>query len=327
MTDITLFDNTRENAVHLRIDPEFKALIRPQTQEEHDLLEQQLLADGCISPIVVWGDTILDGHNRFSLCKKHEIPFETIEVYGIEDRDDAIIWIIDHQLARRNLIPFDRTTIALIKKPLVEAKAKAKQKAGGEVRQKSDEPGMRTDETVAKEAGVSKDTVRKVEAIQENATEEVVAAVKSGDISINKAAEVAAQPKEKQAAALAKAKEKKPRKPKQPKAEKQTTENPAVEPAQMTVPLAQFAELQEKYDALLEEHGNLLDSHKDLANEVEILQPFKDGTEAQTMRQLRAELDQAKRSCGDFMNQSAERQSQINYWKRRAEKAERALVA
>lgn len=57
--------------------------------------------------------------------------------------------------------------------------------AGGNPSQKSDEGSKRarTDDTVAQEAGVSRDTVQKVEAIQENASSDVVAAVSSGAVT------------------------------------------------------------------------------------------------------------------------------------------------
>ena len=109
----------------------------------------------------------------------------------------------------------------------------------------------------------------------------------------------------------------KPPSQEKPKAGKAPDKTP--DPAPETVPLAQ-------YNALLEEHNTLLEGAKELANEVETLTPFKDGTEVQVMRQLRAELEQVERSRDHFMNESAERQGSVNYWTRRAKKAERAVM-
>lgn len=59
-----------------------------------------------------------------------------------------------------------RTELALIAKPIIEAKAREREHAGrpksGEARPNSDEV-IRTDTTLADMAGVGKDTVRKVE--------------------------------------------------------------------------------------------------------------------------------------------------------------------
>jgi len=90
-------------AVHkLRIDPLFKNLIRPLHKDEYEQLEDNLIRDGCLDPIIVWEGTIIDGHNRYEICTKHKIPF-AIERIHFKSADDAIVWICNHQLGRRNL--------------------------------------------------------------------------------------------------------------------------------------------------------------------------------------------------------------------------------
>ena len=63
----------------LRIDPEFEEKIPPLTEDEFSLLEQNIVADGeVLDPLIIWNNTILDGHNRYRILKKHpEIPFKT----------------------------------------------------------------------------------------------------------------------------------------------------------------------------------------------------------------------------------------------------------
>ena len=63
----------------LKINPEFKDLIRPLRKKELLQLEENLLADGCREPIITWNGFIVDGHNRYELCSKHNIPFKVIE--------------------------------------------------------------------------------------------------------------------------------------------------------------------------------------------------------------------------------------------------------
>lgn len=86
----------------LKTDEEFKHLIRPLLRKEYLQLEQNIIADGCRDPIVVWHDVIVDGHNRYEICKRHGIPFDTKNM-EFECREAAIAWICANQLGRRNI--------------------------------------------------------------------------------------------------------------------------------------------------------------------------------------------------------------------------------
>jgi N6-adenosine-specific RNA methylase IME4/DNA-binding XRE family transcriptional regulator len=104
------------------------------------------------------------------------------------DRAEAERWIILNQFGRRNLSAYDRSVLALKLKPIVAAKAKERQvESGGAVPQKSAKPPIETRKEIAKAAGVSHDTIAKVEKIQAKATPEIKKAVKSGEMSINQA--------------------------------------------------------------------------------------------------------------------------------------------
>ena len=86
----------------LKIDPEFRGLIRPLTTSEREQLEANLLADGCLDAIITWKGIIVDGHNRYEICTEHDIPFNIIEK-EFDCRESVIAWICNHQLGRRNL--------------------------------------------------------------------------------------------------------------------------------------------------------------------------------------------------------------------------------
>ena len=86
----------------LNIDKGFKDLIRPLTRQEYLQLEENILADGCRDPIAVWKGYIVDGHNRYEICRKHRIPFRTTEM-SFSSREEAIMWICKNQLGRRNI--------------------------------------------------------------------------------------------------------------------------------------------------------------------------------------------------------------------------------
>jgi len=84
------------------IDEELKNLLPVLPSKTYDTLEESLLEHGCIHPLVLWGNILIDGHNRFELASKHSIPFTYItKEFG--SRDDVIIWIITTQVARRSL--------------------------------------------------------------------------------------------------------------------------------------------------------------------------------------------------------------------------------
>jgi hypothetical protein len=46
---------------------------------------------------------ILDGHHRYDICQQHDLPFSLREVSRVTTREEAINWIIENQLGRRNL--------------------------------------------------------------------------------------------------------------------------------------------------------------------------------------------------------------------------------
>lgn len=50
------------------------------------------------------GFFIVDGHNRYRIATKHNLPYEVIQK-DFESREHALNWIIANQLGRRNLNP------------------------------------------------------------------------------------------------------------------------------------------------------------------------------------------------------------------------------
>ena len=86
----------------LKVDQQFKNLIPPLSKSEYLQLEENLIVDGCRDPITVWKDIIVDGHNRYEICMRHEIPFSVLEKDFV-CREEAIAWICSNQLGRRNI--------------------------------------------------------------------------------------------------------------------------------------------------------------------------------------------------------------------------------
>ena len=96
--------------MNIVVDSEFRGLIPPLTKEEYDGLAASIVADGCRDAIVLWGDVIVDGHNRYEICMAHDIPFQTVQK-EFASRDDVKLWMMKNQLARRNLNDFQRIEI------------------------------------------------------------------------------------------------------------------------------------------------------------------------------------------------------------------------
>lgn len=192
----------------MKIDAEFQSIIPPLTFEEKKMLEESILNEGCRDAIVLWGDTIIDGHNRYEICNKHGMTFETVN-REFENRNEVIEWIIKNQFGRRNLPLHERARLALRLKPVIAEKAKSnKQEAankmnlivGNNVSTEICENVLPIDtqKEIAKAAGVSHDTIAKVEKIEEAAPAPVVQASRKGDISVNAAYQVTKMMQEEQ---------------------------------------------------------------------------------------------------------------------------------
>jgi len=86
----------------LKINSEFKYLISPLQRREYLQLEENILKEGCREPIIVWDGVIVDGHNRYEICTRHNIPFAIHEM-DFECDEAACAWICANQLGRRNI--------------------------------------------------------------------------------------------------------------------------------------------------------------------------------------------------------------------------------
>lgn len=92
--------------IDLKIDPEFQSQIPPLTDDEYKQIEENILKEGkLLSPLIVWGNTLVDGHNRYKIVQEHpEISFSTMPL-PFETREEVLAWICKNQLGRRNLTP------------------------------------------------------------------------------------------------------------------------------------------------------------------------------------------------------------------------------
>ena len=82
----------------ITVNEELKAYIDPLTSDEYAALERSLLAEGCRDALVLWGDLLIDGHNRYGICQKHGIAFNTRQNETFKSMDDVHLWMIDNHL-------------------------------------------------------------------------------------------------------------------------------------------------------------------------------------------------------------------------------------
>lgn len=191
--------------MNIVVNEELKNYIDPLTPEEHEALERSILAEGCRDALVLWGDVLVDGHNRYGICQKHGLPFQTVQNARFQSIEDVHLWMIDQHLGRRSVSDFLRGVLALRKKEIVaerQARTSAETAPAAETQPQADTPApLNSREAVAKAARISSSQVVMIEKIRKQAAPELVAAVKSGTISINAAAAVATLPAEEQVAA------------------------------------------------------------------------------------------------------------------------------
>ena len=116
----------------LNVNQEFKELIPPLTAEEFSQLEENILIDGIRDDLITWNRIIVDGHNRYEIAQKHNLPFTILEI-DFKDRQEVIEWIIKNQFGRRNLPNYERAKLALRLKPIIEDKAKERMYEGKEI--------------------------------------------------------------------------------------------------------------------------------------------------------------------------------------------------
>jgi len=158
---------------------------------------------------------LVDGHNRYGICQKHGLPFQTVQNTRFQSMEDVHLWMIDQHLGRRSVSDFQRGVLALRKREILaerRVQALAATSSANEASREDSHPAppkgavlgpnlLKSRADIAKVARLSNSQVVQIEKIQKQAAPELVAAVKSGVISINAAAAVASLPAEEQKSA------------------------------------------------------------------------------------------------------------------------------
>ena len=190
------------------INEELKKLIPPLTSEEYQQLEANILLDGCRDALVTWNETLIDGHNRYEICTKHNIDYKTRPIY-LKTIEEVKLWMIDNQKGRRNLSDGWRFQLSQSKRAILAEMGKAKKVESGKETGRgnikvlptvdktfSEEKPHNTQKEIAKDLGWSTGKVAMADKVWKQAEPEVKQAILEDKISINAASKLINLPEE-----------------------------------------------------------------------------------------------------------------------------------
>ncbi len=172
----------------LKIKESFRTIIPSLVPEEYKLLEQSIISDGCRDAILTWNGFIIDGHNRYAICQKHGLHYLTEEI-GFDTEQDALVWIINNQLGRRNVTDYQKGELVLKKKDILLKKGKKQQGRRTDILSIVDKKLLphSTREEMAKDVGVSTGTMARIEIIAKEAPDEIKEQLRRGTVKIGTA--------------------------------------------------------------------------------------------------------------------------------------------
>ena len=167
----------------LKVNPQFKDLIPPLSEDELRQLTENIRAEGCRDAIKIWRGIIVDGHNRYAICQAHGIPYKIAKL-RFSSKEDAVIWLLENQLGRRNLTEAMHIKLALQMAGML--REKAKQNAGCEP--------IHVRKTAARAAHVSEGKVHMYMKVKELGDANLVQKMEAGDVTIGAAYEEVSRP-------------------------------------------------------------------------------------------------------------------------------------
>ncbi len=195
----------------IQIDEELEELLPKLSEDDSNSLTQSLLYNGFdqkFGRIKVWFPEnndgtgyIVDGHNRYKTCRKNNIELSDycFEPVYFDSKEDVIKWMLENQLARRNLSSAQRISVAEKYRSVYEKQAKQRQSEyhGNQYEKKSEVPqnfgevqnrkkqDNETNAKLAKMANVNRETYRQTKHVLDSDNEDLKQRVLSGKTSIS----------------------------------------------------------------------------------------------------------------------------------------------
>ena len=172
------------------IDNEFKNLIPALSGEEFTTLEKNIIKDGCRDPLVLWGDTLVDGHNRHAICEKHNIGFKTVSI-EFTDKVAAKVWMLDNAFGQRNMDELTKYENRSAKRALLAEVGKKKQGQRTDLIDSNLLPIMgkkshNTQTEIANDLGWSHSKLARTDVVIKKAKPEQIAQIKQGETTVNR---------------------------------------------------------------------------------------------------------------------------------------------
>jgi DNA modification methylase len=172
---------------------EYQDLLPSYTSPEYSSLKESIGMNGQYSPIIINNQGILlDGYHRFKACQELGIE-PKILVQHFEDKLQEFLFVVDSNLERRHLTIFKKAELALKKKPILTEIAKKNTAANLSMRGKVSSSkclelgGKGVNQKIAEAAGISHESVRKVELILQSNDKDLKEKARNGQFTIHQA--------------------------------------------------------------------------------------------------------------------------------------------
>lgn len=164
---------TQEYELH-----ELCKLFPPMSEDQFTALMRDIAENGLRQPIVIYENKILDGRHRYKAC----INLGRQPVSVIYDGDDPLGYVISHNLSRRHL---DESQRAMIGARIANMKSGRPSKSGKIL------PVSMTNDEAAARLSVSDQSIKSAKKVINKGTDDLKAAVESGQIAVSVAAKIA----------------------------------------------------------------------------------------------------------------------------------------
>jgi len=175
----------------LKINPKFKEACPVLNETEFADLTKLILKDGVVlQPILAWDGTIVDGHNRYEIATKHNIPYR-VESIVFDSEKDAIIWIKENAISQRNLSDYARFELVkgleeLIKADIKQNRQYGKTAPGKKMKEEDKKPLRDSRKEFAEKAKMSPTKIAKAKIIEKKASPEVKEKLRKGEVTMGK---------------------------------------------------------------------------------------------------------------------------------------------
>ena len=161
-----------------------------------DELVESIRVHGVLSPLLARpkgeGYELVSGHRRRLAAQKLDLPTVPVLVREMTD-DEAVILMVDSNLQRENLLPSEKAFAYKMKLEAMKRQAGRRSKNSPQLA-----ANLRTDDEIAKQAGISGDTVRRYIRLT-NLVPPLLKMVDDGRIAFSPAVELSYLTKEEQA--------------------------------------------------------------------------------------------------------------------------------